>query len=346
MLKHVLCHLLEPFLSFFFVCVGVGGLILYSYFFSLPQCSYDVTKTHDFSFTDSLLLYSDVIMSAMVSQTISVSSVCSTVCSEADQRKHQSSASLAFVRGTHRWPTYEIATSLMPYGRVSKSSINKLKFYGLSSTPLKWFESYLHGRKQYVDFDGIHSNTAYIGTGVPQGSILGPLLFIIYMNDIHMASQNFDVILYADDTNLISPLCSFNSSLRIIKESIEHVYDQINSELGNIQEWLNINKLSLNVKKSKFMIFHHYQRNINNITPRLKINSETIEKVSEFNFLGLTIDEHLSWKPHVLKISDKIARTLGIMCRLKNFLPTHVLRILYKSLISSTPTILNFSMGV
>ena len=148
-----------------------------------------------------------------------------------------------------------------------------------------------------------------------------------------MASQNFNVILYADDTNLISPLCSFNSSLRINKESIEHVSDQTNTELGNIQEWLNINKLSLNVKKIKFRIFHHYQRNINNITPRLKINSETIEKVSEFNFLGLTIDEHLSWKSHVLKISNKIARTLGIMCRLKNFLPTHVLRILYNSLI-------------
>ena len=206
--------------------------------------------------------------------------------------------------------------------------LNKLKFYGLSSTPLKWFESYLHGRKQYVDFYGIHSNT-----GVLQGSILGPLLFMIYMNDIHMARQNFNVILYADDTNLIGPLCSFNSSLRINKESIGYVSDQINTELGNIQEWLNINKLSFNVKKTKFMIFHHYQRNLNNITPRLKIYSETIEKVSEFNFLGLTIDEHLSWKPHVLKISNKIARTLGIVCRLKNFLPTHVLRILYNSLI-------------
>ena len=153
--------------------------------------------------------------------------------------------------------------------------LNKLEFYGLSSTPLKWFESYLHGRKQYVDFDGIHSNTAYKGTGVLQGSIIGPLLFIIYMNDIHMASQNFNVILYADDTNLISPLCSFKSSLHINKESIEHVSDQINTELSKIQEWLNINKLSLNVKKTKFMIFHHYQRNIKNITPRLKINSET-----------------------------------------------------------------------
>ena len=139
----------------------------------------------------------------------------------------------------------------------------------------------MHGRKQYVDFDGIHSNTAYIGTGVPQGSIIGPMLFIIYMNDIHMASQNFNVILYADDTNLISPLCSFNSSLHINEESIEYVSDQISTELGNIQEWLNINKLSLNVKKTKLMIFQHYQRNMKEYHTKFKLNSETIEKVSE-----------------------------------------------------------------
>ena len=148
-----------------------------------------------------------------------------------------------------------------------------------------------------------------------------------------MASQNFDVILYADDTNLISPLCSFDSTLPNNNASIERVSEQINIELSNIQEWLNINKLSLNIKKTKFMIFHHYLRNINNIIPTLKMNSETIENVNEFNFLGLTIDEHLNWKPHIQKISNKIARTLGIMCRLKNFLPTHILCVLYNSLI-------------
>ena len=95
--------------------------------------------------------------------------------------------------------------------------LDKLKYRGITNTPLKWFESYLHGRQQYIDFEyaGIRSNTAYICTGVPQGSILEPLLFMIHMNDIHMASQNFNVILYADDTNLISPLWSFNSTLSI-----------------------------------------------------------------------------------------------------------------------------------
>ena len=114
---------------------------------------------------------------------------------------------------------------------------------------------------------------------------------------------------------------------------VKHVSKQINIELTNIQEWLNINKLSLNVRKTKYMIFHHYQRNITNISPTLNINCEPIERVTEFNFLGLTIDEHLSWKPHMQKISNKIARTLGIMCRLKSFLPTDIRRILYNSLI-------------
>ena len=107
----------------------------------------------------------------------------------------------------------------------------------------------------------------------------------------------------------------------------------INVELNNIQEWLSINKLSLNVKKTKFMIFHYRQRNIDNLILDLQISSEKIEHVAEFNFLGLTVDENLNWNAHIQKVSNKISRTLGVMCRLKNFLPLHVLRILYNSLI-------------
>ena len=114
-----------------------------------------------------------------------------------------------------------------------------------------------------------------IKTGVPQRSILGPLLLIIYMNDIHMASNKCNAILYANDTNLISPLCAFNSSLSMKTSGLEHMSQQINYELANIREWLNVNKLSLNVSKTKFMIYH--RTNIEHTVPEIKINSEGID---------------------------------------------------------------------
>ena len=118
------------------------------------------------------------------------------------------------------------------------------------------------------------------------------------MNDIHEASQNFKVILYADDINLTSPISNFSPSLSTKEGDIDVIPSNINSELNDIQEWLSINKLSLNVKKTKYMLFHYRQRNISNIIPSIAISSEPIERVAEFNFLGLTIDENLDWNPH------------------------------------------------
>ena len=211
--------------------------------------------------------------------------------------------------------------------------LKKLAYYGLNGTSLDWFRSYLSDRSQYVDYDGTTSISLPLTTGVPQGSILGPLLFIIYMNDIHEASQNFKVILYADDTNLTSPISYFSPPLSTKESDIEVISSNINSELNDIQEWLSINKLSLNVKKTKYMLFHYRQRNVSNIIPNIVIGSEPIERVAEFNFLGLTIDENLDWNPHLQKISNKVSRTLGVMCRLKNYLPVHILRLLYNSLV-------------
>ena len=134
--------------------------------------------------------------------------------------------------------------------------LTKLKYYGIKDTPLDWFKSYLTQRLQYVEFDGTASSTRVIETGVPQGSMLGPLLFIIYMNDIHKVSANLKFILYADDTTITSPLCSF---IHGGNGDISLVETLINLELCKISDWLAVNKLSLNVQKTKFMVFHNYQ---------------------------------------------------------------------------------------
>ena len=130
--------------------------------------------------------------------------------------------------------------------------LTKLRYYGIKDNALKWFQSYLSSRTQYVKFDGCKSTYLPVTTGVPQGSVLGPLLFIIYTNDIYFASDKFNAILFADDTNLLSTLCSFDISIQQ-NINLRTLSMNINDELQKIHTWLAINKLSLNVKKTKFM---------------------------------------------------------------------------------------------
>ena len=190
---------------------------------------------------------------------------------------------------------------------------------GITGTALDWFRSYLTERYQYVDYNGASSSMKLLTTGVPQGSILGPLLFIIYMNDIHTVSNNLNFILYADDTTLTSPLCSFTYGGY---HDINCVSTLINSEITNISEWLSVNKLSLNANKTKFMIFHNYQKVMTDSDiPQLEINNTPIERVAKFNFLGITINEFMNWGSHSVKIANKICRTLGVMNCLKRYLP-------------------------
>ena len=201
--------------------------------------------------------------------------------------------------------------------------LSKLKHYGINDTALNLMESYLSNRNQYVVFNDTISDMLPITTGVPQGSILGPLLFIIYINDLPEASQIFKFIMYADDTTLFSTIQSFNTC----DKNVEH---QINTELNKVCKWLKINKLSLNIKKSKYILFQ--VANKKTISFSLKIDDIGIERVQHFNVLGLTIHENLSWNNHIEKISIKFGKIMGILNKLKRFLPTHIKLILYNSL--------------
>ena len=173
------------------------------------------------------------------------------------------------------------------------------------------------------------SDKRVITTGVPQGSILGPLLFLIYMNEIPYTSQLFKFILYADDTTLFS---SIEYSLPTYTSKVDFL---LNNELICICDWLIINKLSSNISKTKFMVFHPYQKNISQLVPSLTINDTEIERVNTFNFLGITLDENVSWKPHISILSNKISKYSGIPNRLKHYLPLHIMRMLYCSLVNS-----------
>ena len=198
----------------------------------------------------------------------------------------------------------------------------KLKYYGIKDKALFLFRNYLTNRRQYTELGGVKSNLSNIKTGVPQGSILGPLLFLLYINDIADITKYLKTIIYADDTTFIADLDN------IPKNEQER---KINSELQIINLWLKSNKLSLNCKKSKFIVFYKPPRKT--VIPELLIDNEKICCVDEFNFLGLTITKHLSWKKHIDKISNKISKIIGVLNKLKFIIPDQILLTIYNSLI-------------
>ena len=199
--------------------------------------------------------------------------------------------------------------------------IYKLKYYGVRGKCLKWFESYLSNRQQFTVVNGTNSNYNTVRCGVPQGSILGPLLFLIYVNDLPQCSQSLNYILFADDTSVF-----------ISGKDLSSLVINMNMQLTSIATWMEANKLILNVEKTNFMIFG--TRRYNKKDLHLNYKDKAINHVPSTKFLGVTLDDKLSWKNHVNQLCNTISRNIGILRKL-NFLPLKTLKMLYHSLISS-----------
>ena len=194
--------------------------------------------------------------------------------------------------------------------------------YGIRGPILKWFESYLTDRSQYVTYDGIKSDTSVLKCGVPQGSIQGPLLFIMFTNDIFNVSELLFTVLYADDTCVL-----------VGGKDLENIISCLNNELKNISTWLIANKLSLNVKKPYYIIFHRARIKVPQNHLSLHMDNYTLSKTQNLKYLGVILDHKVSWIQHISYVENKISKGISIMYKARIYLGSKSLVNLYHSYI-------------
>ena len=199
--------------------------------------------------------------------------------------------------------------------------LRKLELYGIKGQALTLLKSYLTNRKQKCQIKNSFSSERLIKCGVPQGSILGPLFFLLYVNDLPQCLNKTKPCLFADDTNLTAS-----------GDSITDVEIAVNSDLENLRKWLIANKLSLNVAKTEFMLIGSKQK-ISNSHPNVVIENKQIKQVYECKTLGVTVDQHLSWKSNTENICKKITAGISAIRRVKPFVDKETLISIYNAIV-------------
>ena len=198
--------------------------------------------------------------------------------------------------------------------------IRKLYRYGIQGQALKLVENYLSNRKQYVNVNNILSSIKSISIGIPQGSVLGPLLFIIYVNDLLNLSNEYSTILFADDT-----VMSFKG------DNISDLITVCNNEIDKFRIWTIANRLTVNKDKTVFNIISNI--NFDRDAVSIYFDNQMLACVSNLKYLGVIFDDSLKFEDHIGYISNKISKAVGILNKLKTHLPFSALKTLYYSLV-------------
>lgn len=231
-------------------------------------------------------------------------------------------ASVVFIDLKKAFDTVDHSILLFKMGKI-----------GIEGPTLSWFKSYLEGRPQQVKINNVISTVMEILCGVPQGSVLGPLLFLVYINDIFELRLNGKVQLYADDAAIFYE-----------EHDQRKLYYAMTEDLHTLRNWFINNKLSLNLKKTNYIIFKRPLWTVPQFT--IEIDGQEVSRVDSVKYLGIILDEHLTWNEHMKKIAPQLKAAAGLIYRLRKTLDQDKLKLLYYAYFHSHMCYLSSFWGI
>ena len=214
-----------------------------------------------------------------------------------------------------------------------RTLFKKLEFYGIRGNVLLWFKSYLSNRYIKVKVKNIESDSYLMTYGTPQGSVLGPLMYLILANDLVKSLKFCNCVTFADDTTVFAS-----------GNNLKFLFRKVNEDLKLLSDWFDSNSLTLNVEKSKYIIFRSKRKHMDqNDIKKIRLGDREVMRVSDIKFLGVTIDEFLEWEKQAKYVMSKMIAGNYSLCMVKNMLPVKSKLLIYNSNVNSH---LNYGLSV